>query len=398
MPDSLLMQAPVLTGGAAPLRVVSIAHTAVSRAAGRRRYEPLADLPGLELTLVVPERWHEYGRDIAADPPDPGLDIRVERIRLPKAGPAGWYLHHYPRLGRILAGASPDVIHLWEEPWSLVAAQAALWRARRRPQAALVLETDQNILRRLPPPFQQLRRALLARTDLLIARNQEALQVSRSCGYQGPAEIVEYGMDAGVFHPRDRAAARSGLAPPEGLLLGYVGRLVPEKGLLEVIEGIARSGTGATLLLLGEGPQAAELQARAAKLGVTLRLLPPRDPQGVGEFMAGLDALVLMSRTTRTWKEQFGRVIMEAQGCGVPVIGSDSGAIPGVIGRGGWVLPEGDAEAVAALLRRLAADPAELRGAGRRGHADATARFTYDAVATGLLRAWRGAARARVAA
>ena len=379
-----------------PLRVVSISHTAYSRAAGRLRYEPLADDPGLELTLVVPERWHEYGSDYRADPPLPGLDIRVEPVRLLKAGPALWYLHHYAGLGRLLREKQPDVIHLWEEPWSLVAAQAEWLRNRHLPEAALVLETDQNILRKLPPPFEQMRRRMLARTDLLIGRADEALAVSRACGYDGPTEIVEYGADHAVFRPGDRDAAQAEFGA-SGLTLGYVGRLVPEKGLLDVLEAMAVSSAPATLLVLGDGPQREDLVARAAELGLDgrLRLFDPRPPTEVARFVSALDALVLMSRTTRTWKEQFGRVIMEAQACGVPIIGSSSGSIPGVVDRGGWIVPEGNAAALAELLDRLARHPEEVRAAGARGREDSLTRFTYEAVSAAMRRAWTRAAAAK---
>ena len=376
------------------LSVVSIAHAAVSRSMGRLRYEPLAGRAELDLTLVVPSRWHEYGRSMVAEAPLPGLRIRTEAIRLPKAGPAKWYLHHYPRFGQILEDAAPDVIHLWEEPWSLVALQAARWRERHRPDAALVIETDQNIQRQLPPPFEQIRRHVLSQTDLLICRTKEALAVSQACGYRGRSEIVEYGIDTATFHPQDRAAARAALGV-NGLLLGYVGRLVPEKGLLDVVEGMARSGVEATLLLLGEGPERDAIQTRAAQLGVAVRFFPPAAPAGVATFMASLDALVLMSRTTATWKEQFGRVIMEAHGCGIPVIGSSSGSIPGVVGRGGWIVEEGSADAFGRTLRRVSLDPNLLLKAGRNGHQDAMERFTYGAVADGLVRAWQGASESR---
>jgi glycosyltransferase involved in cell wall biosynthesis len=74
---------------------------------------------------------------------------------------------------------------------------------------------------------------------------------------------------------------------------------------------------------------------------------------------AQLDVLVLPSRTTPTWKEQFGRVIIEALGCGVPVVGSDSGEIPWLIGLtgGGLVFPEGDRGKLAERLSALRDDP-----------------------------------------
>ena len=69
----------------------------------------------------------------------------------------------------------------------------------------------------------------------------------------------------------------------------------------------------------------------------------------VPAVLRALDVLVLPSLTTPSWKEQFGRVLQEAMACAIPVVGSDSGEIPHVIGDAGLVTPEGDA---AALRRR----------------------------------------------
>ena len=108
-----------------PLRILSIAHPAVSRDAGRLRYYPLAARRDIDLHLVVPAVWKQFGRTIVADPPDdPGLTVHVLPIRFPHAGPMNWYLHSYPGLRRVLRDVAPDVIHLWEEPWSVVALQA----------------------------------------------------------------------------------------------------------------------------------------------------------------------------------------------------------------------------------------------------------------------------------
>jgi glycosyltransferase involved in cell wall biosynthesis len=124
-------------------------------------------------------------------------------------------------------------------------------------------------------------------------------------------------------------------------------------------------------------------------------MLSPRAPAEVARVMNALDALVLLSHTTRTWKEQFGRVIMEAQACGIPVIGSDSGSIPNVVGPGGWIVPEGNVSALAALLAHLASAPEEVARAGAAGYEQAQTRYSVAKVANDLADAYQGAAAAR---
>jgi glycosyltransferase involved in cell wall biosynthesis len=98
-------------------------------------------------------------------------------------------------------------------------------------------------------------------------------------------------------------------------------------------------------------------------------------------FYQGLDVFVLPSRTLPNWKEQFGRVLIEAMACAVPVVGSDSGEIPHVIGDGGLIFPEDDVEALHACLQQLAVDPAAREGLGAVGRARVLANFTMRAVA-----------------
>ena len=141
---------------------------------------------------------------------------------------------------------------------------------------------------------------------------------------------------------------------------------------------MAACGRPVTFVVLGAGPDRDALVAHATSLGLLpqLRLLDPRPPAAVAEVMNALDVLVLMSRTARTWKEQFGRVIMEAQACGVPVIGSNSGSIPGVVAEGGWIVPEGRSAPLAELLGRLMASPEEVERARAAGLDQARGRFS----------------------
>ena len=120
------------------------------------------------------------------------------------------------------------------------------------------------------------------------------------------------------------------------------------------------------MTIVGDGPQRAELERLIARrsLGDRVRLLRSVPPAEVAAQMSEMDVLVLPSRTTPVWKEQFGRVLAEAMACRVPVVGSDSGAIPEVIGDAGLTFPEGDADALAERLGRLMASPASAPRSG----------------------------------
>ncbi len=373
------------------LRVISIAHTGVSRAAGRLRYAPFEGRSDLDVHLVVPSRWKQFGRSMTADPGgDPGVTTHVLPILFPHAGPFSWYLHVYRGLGRLIRETRPHVIHLWEEPWSFIALQARLLKG----DAALVLEVDQNILKRLPPPFETIRKDVLGHTAHLLSRSSDATMVAQARGYRGPVSMIGYGVDEDVFRPVRKDRESSAGTP---LVLGYVGRLIEEKGIHDVLDAMALTKAPVTLKLMGEGPFEGPLRERAARLGLADRLtIRPWDrPEGVADFIRSLDALVLLTHLTPTVKEQFGRVIIEAQSCGVPVIGARSGAIPDVVGKGGWIVPERDPGAVAALVTHLYDNPGERSEKAAAGIENVRTFFTYTAIADQLQAAWKAAAAAR---
>ena len=374
--------------------VLSIAHSAVSAAAGRLRYQLLAGDPEFAVTLIVPQRWYEYGRWLTADPAgSSNVTVIPLPIRLPRAGKASWYLHTYPDLRRQIRNLRPSVIHLWEEPWSLVALQASI--LARRAGAALVLEVDQNLAKRLPPPFEWIRRHVLARTDLVLSRSHDASAVVRGSGYAGPVLPIGYGVDQAVFRPRPSSAMLVGRRAGVPFRLGYVGRLVEEKGLDDVLAAMLQSRSNVLFSIMGEGPHepALRLRAEAAGLDDRITFRPWSTPAKVADFMQAQDAIVLLTRTTRAVREQFGRVIVEAQACGTPVIGSSCGAIPDVVGPGGWIIPENDPKALAALLDRLQAAPDEVAACAEDGRANVAARFTHDKVADSLKQGWHQAIR-----
>ncbi len=337
------------------MRVLLISHTCQSRTEGQPRVKWLVREPGVEIQVLVPDRWKHYGNWRGAFVPgEERYRVRVGRVAWPWAGPAQFYLHWYPGLARIIREYRPDIIDLWEEPWSLVSAQACKMRRMLMPNCRIISETEQNVNKVLPPPFEQFRRYTLANSDFTIGRSEEAIRVLRAKGYSGPAEVVPNGVDSGLFRPMNRDRCRRELCLNQ-YTIGYIGRLVEEKGTEDIIEALVHCRANIQVLFVGSGPMKETLEKRAAELGKSdsVRFLPEQPLEMLPAIMNAIDVLVLPSRTTPRWKEQFGRVIIEAHACGTPVIGSDSGAIPDVIGQGGIVVPEQDAKALARAIESL---------------------------------------------
>jgi glycosyltransferase involved in cell wall biosynthesis len=365
------------------MRILLISHTCQSLTEGQPKAQCLARIPDVELRVLVPDRWRHYGRWRTPDvPAESEYEYQVGRVRLPWAGPAQFYLHWYPDLPGILSEFKPDVIDIWEEPWSMVSAQVCRLRNRLLPRAKIVSETEQNIKKTLPFPFERFRRFTLRNADFVVARNKEAVQVVRSKGYEGETEVVPNAVDAELFRPLDRHACRQRLGL-EGFVAAYVGRLVEMKGLMDILDALPSCPKEARILFVGSGPFQPDLERRVEELGVQeqVRFMPARPLQELPEIMNAIDTLLLVSRTTTGQVEQFGRVIIEAHACATPVIGSTSGAIPSVVGDGGLVVQERNPEAIAQAITYLEANPSRAREMGRIGRRQVDSQYTWARVA-----------------
>jgi glycosyltransferase involved in cell wall biosynthesis len=359
---------------------------AVVVATYQRKLEELARLPEVELVALAPPAWRDSRGETRLERTyTTGYDLVTTPITLN----SHFHTHFYPRLDQALAAARPDLIHVDEEPYNLATWQALRWAARHGRPA--VFFTWQNLQRRYPPPFSWIERYSYRHSAHAIAGNQEARQVLLAKGYPGPVTVIpQFGIDPQLF---DRNV-QPPLVPPSlqhHLTVGYAGGLVPEKGIDTLLHALAvcrqpvgeAGGVPMRLLLAGAGPQQAALARLAAQLdlGQHVVFLGRVGSTLMPAFFAGIDVLAVPSRTTPTWKEQFGRVLVEAMACQTPVIGSDSGEIPHVIGDAGLIFAEGDAQALASQLLHLAGDPALRAELGRRGRARVLAYFTQERIA-----------------
>jgi glycosyltransferase involved in cell wall biosynthesis len=98
-------------------------------------------------------------------------------------------------------------------------------------------------------------------------------------------------------------------------------------------------------------------------------------------WYAQVDVVVQPSLTRANWKEQFNRVLIEAMGRAIPVIASDTGEMPNVVGDAGLIFAEGDVNALRAQIAALQNDPARAAELAQRGRARVLAHFTQTRIA-----------------
>ncbi|MEO8084935.1 MAG: glycosyltransferase, partial [Ardenticatenales bacterium] len=284
---------------------------------------------------------------------------------------------------------------------------------------ATMFFTWQNLNRRYPLPFRAFERYAYRTAAGAVAGSATAAAVLRAKGFDAAKPIwtiPQFGVDEQIYHPPAATGfehAATGVEPavtavtavdepprdtrPGRLAVAYAGRLIEAKGVADLIAAVAALAAladdrpGITLEILGSGPDAPRLARLAAAAGLADRVAftPWLPSAAMPAFYRRIDALVLPSRSTPTWIEQFGRVLTEAMACGAVVVGSDSGEIPHVIGDAGLVFPEGDVDALAAALRRLADDVPHRLALAAAGRRRVLERFTMRAVADATVAAWR---------
>ncbi len=356
------------------MKIVMLSKALVS-GAYQKKLEELARLPEVDLLALVPPAWHEP---------------RVGTIRLDRRFTQGYrlevlpilfngrhHLHFYPGLRQVLQRERPDLLHIDEESFNPATFLAL--RAGRAVGARCCFYNYANNDRYYPPPFNLFERYAFRHAAYALVCNQEAAQIIRRHGYAGPLAVLpQFGVDPELFHPADKQRTLT-----NDFIVGYVGRLVPEKGVLDLVEALVELPAHVRLRLVGAGALRPQIERRVAELGLRGRveLRPAVASTDVPATLRELDALVLPSHTMPNWKEQFGRILIEAMSSGVPVVGSSSGEIPNVIGDAGLVFPEKDITALRACLDRLLHDAALWQRLREQGRNRVLAHYTQAALA-----------------
>ena len=355
------------------MRVVIVSKTFVFDAA-QRQLEWLARQPDVDLTLVTPQEWRsDDGRLL---PFAPRFTQGYQTHLLPVRFNGKYHFYVYRGLSATIRELQPDIVHIDEEPYNPAGAQAQ--RAADRVGARSLFVVLQNLNKTYPPPFSFLEQFNYRHTAHIVACNASAAEVVRRKGYQGPLSTFSvYGVDPQLYSPRPRPPRHS------PVVIGYIGRLVLYKGLGVLIEALTGLPENCRLRLVGSGPDKDELERIARDLEVADRVefAPAVAATDVSDVLRDMDIFALPSLKQPNWKEQFGRVLIEAMGCGVPVVGSDSGEIPHVVGDAGVITPEGNVTALREALAALVGDPARRQALAERGRERVLAHYTQEQVA-----------------
>jgi glycosyltransferase involved in cell wall biosynthesis len=368
------------------LRILFISHAYVV-GVNQGKLAAIAQLEGVEVGLLAPSNWQalEWNRSLPLERPYPSIQIYSAPVMF--TGKVGAHFYAPWAIWRVLQDFKPDTIQVEAEVFSLCAFEVAMFA--RMTGTPLVVFGWENQLRQLPWARRQTCQFVLDTARAIIPGNQDGADIMKEWGYRGRLEVMpQMGVDPTFFAPPPLAAATATVR------IGFLGRFAHIKGIDLLLTAVAKlrdRGIDSQVILCGSGSEEAALRQLAADLHIADRIVwrgaVPHDraPAELSQF----DVLVLPSRSTATWKEQFGHVLIEAMSMGIPVIGSNSGEIPHVIGRDDLVFPEEDAAALTEILARAVGDAQWRQEAGHYGLNRVHQLYTHDRIATRSIGLWQ---------
>ncbi len=368
-------------GGSRPRRLLSIGHSYVV-ALNRKLPEEIARASNgaWEVTAVAPGFVRSALRPIAIEcRNDEPLNLEIVPAHLTGIPQLLFYGR---RLSELLRQRW-DFVHCWEEPYVIVGGQVAWFIPRNTPWA---FYTFQNLDKRYPPPFAGIERYCINRCSGWIASGESVARVQLARGYdRKPHRVIPLGVDLAAFRPDTaaRLAMRQELGwdRPGAPIVGFLGRLIEEKGLRLLMSVLPKTATPWRAMFVGMGPLESELRRWAAPFGDNVRIVTGVEHQRVPAYLNAMDILCAPSQTTARWREQFGRMIVEAFACGIPVIASNSGEIPYVAGDAAMIIDERDEPQWTAALASLLQSPDRRRALADRGLDRVRTRFDWRIVA-----------------
>jgi glycosyltransferase involved in cell wall biosynthesis len=254
------------------------------------------------------------------------------------------------------------------------AAQACELRARR-PDLRVISVCYENIPFRYEDDPTMARRKDLCRehVDLFVALTPEARTALIVEGVSSERIVVQpYGVDPDRYSTAHRSATvrASWSLAADDIAVVFTGRLIQEKGLVELVRAVAAAGQRhpLRLIVVGSGPQGTRIDRAAATLGLrSVVRVPWVEANAIPAIVASADIFAMPSLPTPYWEEQLGFSAIEAMASSVAVLAVGSGSIPFVIGDGGRCAAPYDHASLVAELEALAGDPALRAACGAAG-------------------------------
>jgi glycosyltransferase involved in cell wall biosynthesis len=373
------------------MKLLVVSHSCTN-AIAQKFYAEVERQTGWHITIVTPSNWSdEYGNALV---PKRWSSYKGQLKNFPVWASGNIPLHTYQAIfTNLLKGLEPDFIFVHQEPYAIAAFQIYLANqlSIRKP---IGIYSWQNIFKKYPFPFNQMEKWVLRNSTVVFPGTQRIEEVMRQKGYKGRSVVLPFSIDITTYRSRPESKElRAKLQGRESeVLVGYVGRLVEEKGLKTLLLALKQiQDLPWRLVVVGSGSYEKEFSEIADELQLSDRInrlgyIPHAETP---LYISALDFLVLPSETRPNWREQFGRIILEAMACGKPVVGSSSGEIPYLIKEteGGLIFQEGQPVSLANQLSQLILNPTLRSELAAKGKNSVLKRYTVELLAKRFIQA-----------
>ncbi len=339
--------------------------------------EEIANQTGVNVTVVVPpyrkELWSKK-KVFLESRTDIHFDLKVFKTFFP------FNLHFTffrNGLGGILKKLQPDIVDIENEAFNIGTFQIIILTKMFSPKSKIIIRPSQNKYKSYPFPFNFFEKYNQKRIDACLARNSDAKKVLQEKGFNKKIELITHGVDTNTFIQADRKLQNTNNTNKP--VIGYVGALTIQKDIVTLLNAVV--GLNCSIIIAGDGDQKQNLVELAKKNNLDATFKHAMAHEEIIKIMQHLDIFILPSKTMDNLTEKFGRVIIEAMSCGVPVIGSDSGEIPVVIADAGLIFKESDVSDLNRKLKLLLTDENKRAELSRKGRERVQKNYSWKVIA-----------------
>lgn len=348
----------------------------------RTRWRLLAEQHPVNVTLLVPKLWYSsWIGDTVKRRQEHVRDGRYEVIPLPTTSKRNWSRYLFASPDAKLRSIDPDLIHIQHSEGTWLNHQLITYRNLWARQADITFFTMNALGVPREKWHQRMRwRHLRRNATAAICHYPGCRDSLREANFENPIYLqTSYGVDETIFYPDDdvRKRVRNELNLEDRFVVGYAGRLTSDKGVDDLLDAFPIEGVNWALLLIGDGEMREVIEQTVERNGWEDRVkMPGYVPvEEVARYMQALDCYVLGSKEREDWIDTFPRSIIQAMACEVPVIGSDSGAIPFQVEDAGMIVQEGGVQELHNKIRQLATNNSLRNNLGERGRKKSIGRF-----------------------
>ncbi len=364
------------------MKILFIGHTYINRV-NQEKLIYFAKSKIVKVGLIAPQNWKskKWGR---SDKLYTGFqEVKYYPRKVFFNGIQGGHIYLNSDLKDAILDFNPDIVHVDQETFSLSAYQIA--KITHKLKIPLVVFSWENIADK-PLSFirKMTKNYVLKTARAIVAGNKGAEYALRKWGYEGRIEVIpQYGVELNY---------KSGNTDKE-FIIGYSGKLIYSKGidvLLAAAEILKNKELSFKIIILGYGSEKKRLQKIAEEKNINEIIIwkDAVEPSKSLEIMREFSVLVLPSRATSSWKEQFGRVIIESMAMGIPVIGSMSAEIPRIIGHNELLFPEDDEYRLAVLLENLIKNKTKLSDMQQYCYKRIKENYIHDIITSKYINLW----------